>query len=279
MKLLRLFSVLLWILALEFSAASEVEALLRGANLTERQHSKEQIENIARLMRPKILKDQGIDSKKNYGYLLHRLKEKNQLFLVTHLLNAKDFLKFASLNKECFETIAGNFGRLKRHLSRDFIDDFPIYFTLPFPDDKLTVMEYFHMFCLHFGTEMSYSPQFVDQLQKRNVNGEMEILVNGDSYSERKLVNGEIFVSLHSLLRNFSNFKMSGNDPCVWEKNGKLFNYWNEAIDNIMRPPQIDNENKTYTPAHIESNEYRLCMCGTPANFRKRIRQLPPLNL
>merc|ERR1712098_904623 len=92
------------------------------------------------------------------------------LFLITHLLNAKEFLKLASSNKEYFEKISGNVEKLKSHLNRDFIDDFPIYFILPFPADTLSVMEYFHMFCLNFGTEMSYSPQFVDDLRKYGVN-------------------------------------------------------------------------------------------------------------
>lgn len=222
---------------------------------------------------------------KTYDEILQKLKSKNQLFLITHLLNAKDFLKLASSNKEYFENMNGNLDKLQGHLNRDFIEDFRSYFTLPFPDDTLSAMEYFHMFCLHFGTEMSYSPQYVDYLRRNDKNiykidesSSRSISVLGQF--DDKVVNGQRLVSFSSnashFMTSFRDFQFSGPDPLVCEKQGKLYNRRDKL--NLFTLPLIDYKNKIFYPFRLESDEYRVCMFLTLENYRKCVRKFPTLD-
>jgi len=271
---------------IQFSTASDIEKLLRGADLTVKELSKAQIENIAKLLKPKILKDQGIALKENHDQILHKLKNKNQLFLITYLLNAKEFLTLASSSKEFFEKIGGNLEKLQNHLNCDFIADFAIYFALPFPDSTLSVMEYFHMFSLHFGTEICYSPQYFDYLRIEDIavrkidESSYGIALSGGDHVDVKVANGDIFMVM-KFAPNEKKFelKFGEHNPFVWEKNGKLYNYWNENIRKLLEKPQLDFDKRIFTSPWIESSEYKACMSISPANFRKYIRKYPLLDL
>jgi hypothetical protein len=94
-----------------------------------------------------------------------------------------------------------------------------------------------------------------------------------------KVVNGEVLISFHSFfVESFCNFKISGQDPYVWEKNGKLYSYWHKNIAGTGTSVVWSHKNKIYTPSRI-SNDYRACICRTAANFQKSIRRFPQLDL
>jgi hypothetical protein len=126
--------------------------------------------------------------------------------------------------------------------------------------------------------------QFGDMLRKYKVNvhkiDESSSRASTDTFCfDYKVVNGEVLISFHSFfVESFCNFKISGQDPYDWEKNGKLFNYWHKNIEGTGTSVVWSHKNKIYTPSRI-SNEYRACICRTAANFQKSIRRFPQLDL
>ena len=189
-------------------------------------------------------------------------------------MDANDLRSLALSSKQYFGKIAGNLDKLKRHLSHEFILNFPTYFVGPFPEKTCLALEYFKMYCRFFGTEIDVIDSKFNQYSDYNRIEDSSYLVQTESQFNNyiiKLVDGQIIISLEKK----GDYKYNGHSPLVWEHDEHLYTICTQTIDNNIGSNEIDRKNKTFTPAHFESNEYRVCAYKTPGNFKMFVRKFP----